>query len=81
MRRNLGTIWSVGEVYAKWNCYPFVTFSAALKLVWKNLFGLAEQPSCVQKNRYIPVRFSVKKKKKKTEAWRSLLTLPIGITG
>lgn len=80
MRRNLGTIWSVGEVYAKWNCYPFVTFSAALKLVRKHLFGLAEQPSCVQKNRYIPVRFSVKKKQK-TEAWRSLLTLPIGITG
>lgn len=80
MRRNLGTIWSVGEVYAKWNCYPFVTFSAALKLVRKHLFGLAEQPSCVQKNHYIPVWFS-DKNKNKTKAWHSLLTLPIGITG
>lgn len=52
-------------MYAKWNCFPFVTLSTALKLVWQHLFGLAEQPSCVQKNHYIPVRFSDKKIKLK----------------
>lgn len=65
-------------MHAKWNCYPFVNFSTALKLVRKHLFGLAEQPFCVQKNHYIPVWFSVEENK--TEAWCSLLTLPIGIT-
>lgn len=45
-RRNLVTVCSIGEKYAKWNCYAFIN----LKLVWQYLCRLIEQPFCVKKS-------------------------------
>lgn len=63
---------SVGEKYAKWNCYLFVNRSTTLKLAWKYLFRLVGQLFCVKKNLYDTVYFSVKKKK----VWAFPLTSP-----
>lgn len=60
-RRNLVTVCLIEE-YAKQNCCCFVNLGTSLKLAWKYLFRLDEQPFHIKKIFTVQMTFLLKEK-------------------